>query len=202
MLKAKWPQVHESVTCGFFIAADAVATACWKLTPRLRCFSFGNERRVQFICGAQIVRPCQLVVCEKSGDWAGALRRFLVVSDDLPTLRETRNLKQCLNQIEHSPESFVVLEVTLGNIVDVIEAMQWCSVRFPRCRFVVVAEQNIRRYQWLLREHGAIDVIFSRATVRRMIGQIVRHWTAVADVKMGLRESILSRLPWKYVAAR
>ncbi len=102
----------------------------------------------------------QLIVCETTSKWAVALRRHLRSVGDA-RVGETRYLDDCWRQATASPASLVALEATAANLEPLVISMNRYRVRLPRVRAVVLADRCLAAGEWLLREAGAVHVVFS-----------------------------------------
>ena len=73
--------------------------------------------------------PARLIVCERTGRWAVALRREL--ADAGVRVWETRTLADCWNELAESPASFVVLELG-GDVAGLLRPHGAPAARVPR----------------------------------------------------------------------
>lgn len=136
----------------------------------------------------------KLIVCEKTGRWAVALRQVLA-AESLPVF-ETRSLPDCWEELAASPASFIALEATTANVQRVAEWIVGLRQDFPAARTVVLADRKLQSCETLLREAGAIQVLYSPrelASVSKLIG---RHIALVPQKSQTPREQIWDRLPW------
>ena len=164
-----------------------------------------------------------LILLERTSRWAAAFRREMrkavqprgreslarlvhdngqtVLSKDggppLPlTLQEIRSLPQCQRELEASPNSVVAVEVLPHNLVAVAKALSEWSRRFPDARFLALAARGLEPHELLLREAGAIHVIFSPRSLSPLLRLIRRHLARVPQPKLTLENYIWARLPW------
>jgi hypothetical protein len=113
------------------------------------------------------VRSLTVIVCERRGAWATAL------AGGLPGemgLRQTRGLDDCAAELEMAPASLLVLELTRENLLRLLEMLSGLGRRYPLARAIVVAAREFERYEWLVREAGALHF----ATSPRAGAQLVR----------------------------
>jgi hypothetical protein len=99
------------------------------------------------------MRSWTVIVCERRGAWATALARALPVGI---SLRQTRGLEDCAADLEAFPTSLLVLELTRGNLLGLLELLWGLGRRYPLARAIVVAARELERYEWLAREAGAM----------------------------------------------
>ena len=136
----------------------------------------------------------RLIVCEKTGVWATAMRRTM--SGSGYRVHEVRSLAQCFDALADHPASFVTLELTAANRELIPRAIVRMGIQYPAARAIVVGERGLEGGQWLLREAGAIDVLFSPRQISAAGRLAGRHLAAVPEEEMTLRDLIWSRIPW------
>ena len=95
----------------------------------------------------------RLIVCERTGRWAVALRREL--ADAGVRVWETRTLAGCREELEQSPASFVALELT-GDLLALLRFMVRQSHDFPAARLAAVdsGEWSVKNGDWQARGRG------------------------------------------------
>ncbi len=136
----------------------------------------------------------RLLVCERSGQWAGALRRELAQSG-VP-LGETRSLAECWEALAASPASFLVVELTVESAEDLLRRMVRLGRDFPLARVAVVAPRRLAGWQGLLREAGAVHFTCSPRQLGVVAEMACRHLASVPAPPQGLTDRILAGLPW------
>jgi hypothetical protein len=141
---------------------------------------------------AQIL-PARLIVCERSGHWAVALRRELAEAG--VRVWETRTLADCRNQLTESPASFVVLELA-GELSTLLRFMRRQPREFPAARLAVATEDSRAGHEWLMREAGAVHFLCSPRQARLLARLACRHLAQVPPPSQSLSERIWSNLPW------
>jgi len=137
--------------------------------------------------------PARLIVCERDGHWATALRREL--ADAGVRVWETRTPEDCWNELTESPASFLVWE--LGD--DVAELLQFVARQpreFPSARLAVVADRSQADYEGLLREAGAVYFLCSPRQVGLLARMACCHLAQVPPPQRSLTERIWANLPW------
>jgi hypothetical protein len=137
--------------------------------------------------------PARLLVCERTGRWAIALRREL--SGAGVRVCETRTLADCWTELAESPASFVVLE--LDRRVDrLLRLLARQPREFPLARLAVAADRSQARYEWLMREAGAVGFLASPRQVGPLAQLACRHLAQVPQPQQSLTERIWGSLPW------
>lgn len=143
--------------------------------------------------------PARLIVCERTGRWAVALRREL--ADAGVRVWETRTLADCWNELVESPASFVVLELG-GDVAELLRRIARQPSEFPMARLAVVADRSLAAYQWLMREAGAVHFVCSPRRVGPLAQLACRHLLQVPPPQQSLTERIWASLPWGERGAR
>jgi hypothetical protein len=137
----------------------------------------------------------RLLVCEKSGEWAAALRRSAAELAASHVVGETRSLAECREALEAAPASMIVFEISLANLEMVLSWMVELD-RFPLARAIVVGGREIGPYEWLLREAGALHVALAKRSLRPVATLALRHLAAYPPEPTGIVERIFANLPW------
>jgi hypothetical protein len=132
----------------------------------------------------------RLIVCERTGCWAVALRRELGVR-----VWETRTPADCRDELARSPASFVVVE--LGkNPGGVLRLLVQQPRRFPAARMAVVSDRRQADYEWLMREAGAVHFLCSPRQIRLLARLASHHLAAAPAAPQSLAKRIWTSLPW------
>lgn len=152
----------------------------------------GADRIVTADAAASAV-PARLIVCERTGRWAAALRREL--SGAGVRVWETRTLADCWNELAESPASFVVLELDRG-VVGPLRYVARQPREFPLARLAVATDRSLADYEWLMREAGAVCFLASPRKVGRLAQLVCRHLAQVPPPQQSLTERIWTSLPW------
>ncbi|NUQ63702.1 MAG: hypothetical protein HUU20_14590 [Pirellulales bacterium] len=136
----------------------------------------------------------RLIVCERTGGWAVALRR----ETPLKPLRvyETRSLVDCWQMLARFPSSFVVAELERGNVDSLLDRLCGLERQYPRARVAVVAEPSLADYEWLLREAGAVHFLTSRRGAGRLALVARRHLAQAPEPRRSIADRIWAGLPW------
>lgn len=134
------------------------------------------------------------IVCEKKGDWAAALR--WAQRDGKMRIHELRSLIDCRNELRSAPASVLALETNASNIEGVLRLMIEMQSSSPQARVIILADVNVQRWEELLREAGAIHVVYSTRRLEQIIAAARQRIAKVQRSNRTLREAIWSRLPW------
>jgi hypothetical protein len=151
-----------------------------------------TSRAVLLPEGAQAAR---LIVCERTGRWAVALRRELAEAG-VPVC-ETRSLADCWAALAEAPGSFVVAELTTANVVGLLARMARQQRDFPLARLAVVAERRLSLYEWFMREAGAVHFTCSPRQLGPLARLACRHLAQAPAPPQSLNERLWAALPWK-----
>ncbi|MDX1947398.1 MAG: hypothetical protein SFU86_18500 [Pirellulaceae bacterium] len=135
----------------------------------------------------------RLIVCEKTGHWAGLFRRALAGRE---VLAETRSLAECGRQLGASPASVVAVEVTAGNLEAILRTLPRWSAEYARARFLALTTRELAAAESLLREAGTLAVLQCAADVPLAVRLAHRHLALAPAAELPWREALLARLPW------
>jgi DNA-binding NtrC family response regulator len=141
-----------------------------------------------------MTQPARLLVCERHGRWAVALRQKLAEAG--VRLTETRSLAECRAEIEISPASFVVLELTRKNLDELLQTVRNWPRDYPSLRWIVVADRSLADREEFLREAGATHFTCSPRQASRLAQLTCNHLAQIPPPPQSLTERILSSLPW------
>jgi hypothetical protein len=141
----------------------------------------------------------RLIVCERTGKWAGALRRELTrrlgVAGIVP-LRETRTLDECSEVLVRWPASLAALELTAHHVAAVLDWTAEVTVRFPAALVVILLPADLAEAQWALREAGAALVARSRRELASVADLAIRHLQLAPRTQLSRMDEIIASLPW------
>jgi hypothetical protein len=138
--------------------------------------------------------PARLIVLERTGAWAVALRRELPASG-MP-IHETRSVPECWEMLRRHPASFLVAELTQSSAQTLLERIAWLERDFPLARAAVVAERSLTAWQWPAREAGAVHFTVSPRELRPLADVAIRHLEAAPKPRRSVVERIWASLPW------
>ena len=103
----------------------------------------------------------RLIVLERDGHWAAALRRELELAGDRAEVVETRSWDEVRQALERFPAAFVAAELTDTGAADFLAAIAHLARWHPQAAVVVLAERRLAAYRDLLSEAGALHFITS-----------------------------------------
>lgn len=136
----------------------------------------------------------RLAVCERSGQWAVALRRELT-ADEI-RVHETRSLRECWELLAQCPSSFVVAELSESGVDALLDGLVRLERLFPLARVAVVAERPLADYEPLVREAGAVHFVTSPRECGPLARLARRHLEQAARPRRSVTETIWKSLPW------
>jgi hypothetical protein len=137
----------------------------------------------------------RIIVCEKTGQWAIALRRLLAPGGH--RVQETRSWPACWAELARHPASLLVVELTAQNAELVLERLTDLPRRFRHARAVVVGDRDLARYEWAVRSAGATHAVFTPRELPPAARLIARHLALAPQPELSLREAVWRRLPWR-----
>jgi DNA-binding NarL/FixJ family response regulator len=144
-----------------------------------------------------------LIVMERSGNWAAALRLWLEPLD--ARLYETRMIDECWQRLVEQPTALAALELTADNVRPLLALLR-LRRELPEARAIVMAERTLAAYGELVREAGAIHFVVSPRSlgdVAELVRRRIDHLAASAPLGVSdlddPREKILADLPWSDV---
>jgi hypothetical protein len=143
---------------------------------------------------------CRLIVFERSGHWAAALRAPGL--SGLPPVVETRSLAACSDALVQWPASLVALEATASSsdtvrtwIVEQLRVQQ-------RAAMVALLAPEAANAELMFREAGAVDVIASVLDVPRIARLAKRCAARAPDSEPTFEQFVAEMLPWPGLATR
>ncbi|MBN8626514.1 MAG: hypothetical protein J0M17_13585 [Planctomycetes bacterium] len=154
-----------------------------------------------------------LLICERTGTWAAALRRGVRSTAERPTPRiiETRSLVECRKGFDGpSSDDFavapLVVESTIGDLADLLDLLTVHLRRRPRVPRFVVGPLPSDDFELLLSEAGAVDWIASPRNVGRIVQTLRRYDPRIAappvdllKPQTSLTDRLRASLPWRPV---
>jgi len=159
----------------------------------------------------------RLIVCERTGRWAAALRRELEriaqrrairaehpagVQDRAspspfpPSIEETRSLDHAFRTLAEAPASFLAVELSRSNVDALLGHMADLARWFPLVRLAVLSDRRLSGYAWLVREAGAVWHTSSPRRLAPLAELACRHLATAPRPRRSLREQIWAGLPW------
>jgi hypothetical protein len=153
---------------------------------------------------ATAVRSSRLLICERTGKWAVALRREL--GGDARWIVETRALSQLSEALAEHPASLAAIELAAGApcsrqrleaaAAEFAGELLQLRDQFPAAGFVILAKEVSADAQWLLREAGAAHIAVSRRRLAPVARIWQRHRRRHPPAESGVKEILWERLPW------
>ena len=137
--------------------------------------------------------PARLIVCERTGRWAVALRRELTEAG--VRVWETRSLADCWDELASSPASFLILELA-RNPRPLLDRLARLPRTFAAARAAVISDRSLAHYEWLLREAGAVHFVCSPRELAPLARIVCRHLAQAPASPKTLTEQIWAELPW------
>ncbi len=137
-----------------------------------------------------------LIVLERDGHWAAALRREL--DEKAIRLVEARSWDECWQRLAEQPSALVVAELTEANIDSCLAALERIDRRFPQTAIIVLADRRLEPYRTLLREAGALHFVSSPRRLSE-VNEIMRrrsHLSVPATSTSKRLDEIIADLPW------
>ncbi len=105
-------------------------------------------------------------------------------------------MPEAWDALTQTPVAFVIAEADRQNLDDLLRRMAWFSRDFPHARIAVVAQRNMARFEWLVREAGAVHFLTSPRRLTPLAGLVVRHLANVPLPSQTMMERIWASLPW------
>ena len=144
-------------------------------------------------------RPPRVIVYERSGRWAAALRAQLPPEI---SLAETRSLGECTAELAQSPGSFLALEATERNLLAVVDLLSSLNRRDPLARALVLSGDGLAGSEGLLREAGAVHFVTSTRAATALAQVFENHFRRVPLPPKNLADSVWESLPWADATAK
>ncbi|MBI3464878.1 MAG: hypothetical protein HY000_17755 [Planctomycetes bacterium] len=138
-------------------------------------------------------QPTHVIVCERRGAWAQALRREL--RDFAAAIAETRSLADCRQELRTAPSSVVAIEFSVATAEAVLDFLGRLPSQFPQAVVIVLAGRDEQPWEWLVRELGAVHVAWSPREMSA-VAEIVRRRLADSARQPNLAERILAEIGW------
>jgi hypothetical protein len=142
----------------------------------------------------------RLIVCERTGRWATALRR-----EFRSPLIQTRSLSQCWNELSAMGGGFgmgfgmgfIVVELSQSNADDLLRRMGRLQRDFPLVKVAIVAPRSMADHQWLMREAGAVHFVCSTRRLGPLALLAKRHLASLPEAVQTPEQRIWDSLPWQ-----
>ena len=141
---------------------------------------------------------CSLILCEKTGAWAAALRA--IAPPQAVDIVETRGLPAADAALAQAGASVLALQITADNMTSIVDFWLETAVQYPRARMVGLADAGNAAGAVVLREAGAIDVICSVLDLPRLSRLADRQAARTPRREVSIGEWTSARMPWKALA--
>jgi hypothetical protein len=113
-------------------------------------------------------------------------------------LSEARSLDQSWQLLGQFRACLLLLEFTAENLPALAARLRMLSSHGPHVCPVAAGQRRLRPCRWMLREAGAVHVVFSPRQLSDVVGLARRHWARAPSAdEVPLEEQIWSRLPWQ-----
>jgi len=106
-----------------------------------------------------VSEPAAIVVWERTGVWAAAIRRELPRS--IRPVLEARSWDECVAHCGEHQSAWLSLELRTDNAVVIGQTLLTLQRQFPNARPVVVADPTFATLEFALRDCGALAVLTS-----------------------------------------
>lgn len=136
---------------------------------------------------ADCMPASRLIVCEKTGRWAAALRGAGA------NVSSVRSLAQCEAAIA-AEAGVAAVEITPANLEATVHWLSRVALR-PGVHLAALLPAELSAAEPLLREAGAIDMLSSVSAAPRLARLAARGRRAETPA-MSLSELVSQRLPW------
>ena len=143
------------------------------------------------------MEDCGIIVCERTGRWAASLRRALDLQSGLC---ETRSWAACLREVQARTAALVALEILPETAEAACQQVASLAHRRGRVRVIAMADRTLRPSEWLLREAGAVHVLYAPDEWARLRPLFRRFRDQLPPSQKTFREQVWSNLPWPRLA--
>ncbi|QDU93218.1 hypothetical protein [Lignipirellula cremea] len=133
-----------------------------------------------------------LVVCERTGAWAVALRAAL--GDAACLVYETRNFDDCRAALEAAPQGMAAIEAAAVDLEEMLSTV--IELSRHGAPVVVLAARQFLPHETLFREAGAVQVVYSRRQAPLAARLFLRRAALAIPPSRPLPVEIWEHLPW------
>lgn len=156
--------------------------------------SRGGGKQVMFQWQPEKVVPAAVILCERAGTWATALRCESEVAEI--RLHETRSIRECWNLLKRAAGGFIVAELSQATVEQLLDRTSRLNREYPLARLAVVADRTLAGYEEAFREAGAVAFITSSRDLRPLAAAIRLHLQQIPPPQRNFTERIWESLPW------
>jgi len=146
------------------------------------------------------MKSAQIIVWERTGVWAGHLRRLM--SSGTSDLRECRTKRSCEDMLERWPASLLAVEVPADELADRLAWLAGLTSRRPRVKTVALVDDELASAELALRECGVIHVAYGPRHLRPVAQLAENHLAQAPRTEMELDRRIFAELPWSTTSQR
>ncbi len=136
----------------------------------------------------------RLIVLERDGEWASALRREL--DDAAVRIVETRSWDETWETLAQSPMSLIAAELSASNPQRMLAALARAERRHPQAAVIVLADRRMAAYRDLFLEAGALHFITSPRRLHEVRGILKRRASLFDTAAHDRLDEIRDNLPW------
>lgn len=136
----------------------------------------------------------QVVICERDGRWAAALRRHW--PETLPPIREVRGLALCSQEELRRPENVFAVEATPSSAGELATWLRSLGSGNRSARIIVLSTVALRSWEWLWREAGAVHVVYRRRDMAEVVRMLQRQEHEFPTPPTSPSSELMSMLPW------
>jgi len=134
-----------------------------------------------------------LIICERHGYWAAAVRRYLVADTRIV---ETRAYSQLASAEAEHPQAMVAIELNAENQQQLLDYIAEREVNCPEAPLVVLTWRGCESWEPLIREAGAVEVLYQLRSAPRLAELFARYQATLPVEETDLLADIWQRLPW------
>jgi len=145
----------------------------------------------------------RVIIRDSNGRLATAIRRALAgaaanaaASEAVAATTECRSLAECERRLAQWPASLVVLECNGLSLPADLTWLARLELAWPAARCAVALEPDASRFEPLLREAGAIEVVSQRCDLQSIVRLAARHLARSPQEPLTPTQEILAKLPW------
>jgi DNA-binding NarL/FixJ family response regulator len=141
----------------------------------------------------------RLIVLERDGHWAAALRREF--DEAAVRITETRSWDEMWQLLAQSPGELVAAELSAANPERMFAALAQVERRHPQAAIIVLADRRLAPYRDLLLEAGALHFITSPRRLHEIRGIVKRRAARFGVTAHDRLDEIRNNLPWTELGA-
>jgi hypothetical protein len=136
----------------------------------------------------------QLIICEKRGIWAAALRWHQ--KSHRISMLGTRSLMDARSELQRAPDSVAALEATTASVEGVLRLLLESRLAWPRSRIIVLLTNEVAGFDELCWESGAALVVVSPRRLDLVMRFVQKCLAMQEPLEMTMRERVWTELPW------